>query len=279
MGPDDGQLTIDKIVEAVMALPPIQWAMQKMSEPEPGPGGMDELTPPASAANAPAPGAVPQPAPGGPPGAGDQPPGADPAGDDYGDLDDLLGGDETTPPGAPAGPADEDDDDQPPGSKEKLSMAANQITPERYAALRKAQDTLVRTVGQQQAQIQALTRESADAKRQARFAQLRADHPAFPLDDEQDIRPALYSLGGNMSDAEFDRHVATIERFAQKFVQPVRLPEGERVGQQETLDKDEYAARRSGLAIQLYQAAAGTDNELDWEQALAAADKQLTGKA
>jgi hypothetical protein len=193
-------------------------------------------------------------------------------------LDDLLGGDEGTPPGPPAGPADEDDDDQPPGSKEKLSMAANQpITPERYAALRKAQDTLVRTVGQQQAQIQLLTRESADARRQARFAKLRADHPRFPIDDEQDVKPALYSMGGQMSDAEFDRHVAQMERYAQRFVETVRLPEGEPVGHQETVDKEEYAARRSGVAIQLYQAAAGTDQELDWEQALAAADKQLTG--
>ena len=158
-------------------------------------------------------------------------------------------------------------------------MAANQITPERYAALRKAQDTLVRTVGQQQAQIQSLTRESADAKRQARFAQLRADHPRFPIDDEQDVKPALYSMGGNMSDAEFDRHVAQMERYAQRFVETVRLPEGELDRPLETSDKEQYAERRSGLAVQLYQAAAGTDQELDWEQALAAADKRLTGKA
>lgn len=273
MGPDDGQLTIEKIVEAVMALPPMQWAMQKMSEPEPGPGGMDELTPPASAANAPPPGAVPQPAPGGP--TGGPPPGPGPEGDEYGDLDDLLGGDEGTPPGAPAGP---DDDQYPEDEQERLSMAANQVTPERYAALRRAQDTLVRTVGQQQAQIQALSRESADAKRQARFAQLRADHPRFPIDDEQDVKPALYSLGGNMTDAEFDRHITTIERYAQKWVEQVRLPEGEIDRPRETSDKEQYAARRSGLAVQLYQAAAGTDNELDWEQALAAADRQLTGK-
>ena len=277
MGPDDGQLTIDKIVEAVMALPPIQWAMQKMSEPEPGPGGMDELTPPASAASAPPPGAVPQPAPGAPPGApGEMPPGAEPEGDDYGDLDDLLGQGEGEKPGAPAGP---DDDQYPEDEQEKLSMAANQITPERYAALRKAQDTLVRTVGQQQAQIQSLTRESADAKRQARFAQLRADHPRFPIDDEQDVKPALYSLGGQMSDAEFDRHIAQMERYAQRFVETVRLPEGELAVPQDPNDREQYSARRSGLAVQLYQAAAGTDAELDWEQALAQADKQLGGKA
>jgi hypothetical protein len=273
MGPDDGQLSIEKIVEAVMALPPMQWAMQKMSEPEPGPGGMDELTPPAGAANAPPPGAVPQPAPGGP--TGGPPPGLGPEGDEYGDLDDLLGGGEGTPPGAPAGP---DDDQYPEDEQERLSMAANQVTPERYAALRRAQDTLVRTVGQQQAQIQALSRESADAKRQARFAQLRADHPRFPIDDEQDVKPALYSLGGNMTDAEFDRHVTTIERYAQKWVEQVRLPEGEIDRPLETSDKEQYAARRSSLAVQLYQAAAGTDAELDWEQALAAADRQLTCK-
>ena len=80
-----------------------------------------------------------------------------------------------------------------------------------------------------------------------------------------------------MSDAEFDRHVATIERYAQKWVEPVRLPEGELDRPLETSDREQYAERRSGLAVQLYQAAAGTDGELDWEQALAAADKQLTG--
>jgi hypothetical protein len=158
-------------------------------------------------------------------------------------------------------------------------MAANQVTPERYAALRKAQDTLVRTVGQQQAQIQLLSRESADARRQARFAKLRADHPRFPIDDEQDVRPALYSMGGQMSDAEFERHVLQMERYAQKWVESVRLPEGELDRPMETSDREQYAERRSGLAVQLYQAAAGTDAELDWEQALAAADKQLTGKA
>ena len=47
----DGQApTREQIVEAVMQLPPMQWAMQKMAEPEPGPGGMDQLSPSGSAA-------------------------------------------------------------------------------------------------------------------------------------------------------------------------------------------------------------------------------------
>ena len=75
------------------------------------------------------------------------------------------------------------------------------------------------------------------------------------------------------------RHVATIERYAQKWVESVRLPEGELDRPIETTDKEQYAARRSQLGIQIYQAAADTPEPLDWDQALAAADRQLTGKA
>jgi hypothetical protein len=267
----DGQApTLEQIVEAVMQLPPMQWAMQKMSEPEPGPGGMDQLSPSGSAAPPPGlpPSAPATPAPGGPPGA---PPSDVPTGEgDLGDLDDVLGGDDDQPP-APGLP----DADDPAKEKEKNSMAytAQNATLElqKYQA---SHERLVREHGRTLERIQALEHEATDAKRQARFAKLRADHPAFPIDDDE-IKPALYSMGGNMTDPEFERHVATMEKYAARFVQPVNLPEGEAARSEPDATKDQYAARLSREAVRIATAAADAGKPMTWDEARAKASESI----
>lgn len=273
---DDGQLTIEKIVEAVMALPPIQWAMQKMAEPESGPGGMDQLTPPSPSAAAPAPGPAPgaaPPPPGAPPGPADGPP-APGEGENLDDIQDLLGDQDPN-----AGPQAADDDQDP--EKEKDTMAAytaanDHALVERYTALQKSQDALVRQLGQATGRLQSLERESADAKRLARYTQFRADHPQFPADDDE-LKPCLYAQGGNMTDQQFDAHMATLEKYAAKWVANVQIPTGEAERPATDSTKEQYGQRRTSRAIELYQAARGSDHELDWGQALAAAEQELKG--
>jgi hypothetical protein len=262
--------TLEQIVEAVMQLPPMQWAMQKMAEPEPGPGGMDQLSPSGSAAPPPGlpPSAPATPAPGGPPGAPptDGPPGAD----DYGDLDDVLGGDDDQPP-APGLP----DADDPAKEKEKNSMAYtaqnDKLELQKYQA---SHERLVREHGRTLERLQALEREATDAKRQSRFAALRANHPAFPI-DEDEIKPALYSMGGNMTDPEFDRHIATMEKYAARFVQPVNLPQGEAERSEDSPEKAQYAAKVSREAVRLATQAVDAGQHMTWDEAYAKAAESV----
>jgi hypothetical protein len=266
--------TLEQIVEAVMQLPPMQWAMQKMAEPTPGPGGMDQLSPSGSAAPPPGlpPSAPATPAPGGPPGAPpmDGPPGQ-PGDDQLGDLDDLLGGDEEQPP-APGLPEDEPD---PAREKEKNSMAYSaqhaNLELQKYQA---SHERLVREHGRTLERLQALEREATDAKRQARFAKLRADHPAFPIDDDE-IKPALYSMGGSMNDQEFERHVATMEKYAARFVQPVNLPQGEAERSEDSPERSQYAAKVSREAVRLATAAVDAGQHMTWDEAYTQAAQSI----
>jgi len=262
--------TLEQIVEAVMQLPPMQWAMQKMAEPEPGPGGMDQLSPSGSAAPPPGlpPSAPATPAPGGPPGA--PPMGGPPEDDQLGDLDDLLGGEDDQPP-APGLP----DADDPAREKEKNSMAYtaqnDRLELQKYQA---SHERLVREHGRTLERLQALEREATDAKRQSRFAKLRADHPAFPI-DEDEIKPALYSLGGQMTDPEFDRHIGTMEKYAARFVQPVNLPRGEALRSEDSPEKAQYAAKVSREAVRLATAAVDAGQHMTWDEAYAKAAESV----
>lgn len=149
------------------------------------------------------------------------------------------------------------------------------LTKENYS-LRKSQDALVRQFGEAQSQLKTLQRESADSKRVARYTQFRADHPNFPSDDDE-LKTCLYSQGANMSDQQFDAHMATLEKYAAKWVANVQIPTGEADRPSTDATKEDYSQRRMSKAIELYQVARGTDQELDWGQALARADEALKG--
>lgn len=272
-----GDMSVSDLTDIIMSLPPIQWAMTQMSKPETGPG-MDQLSasPSAPTPQGPPPGAPP-PAPGGTPG-------TEPDGDEnLGDLEDLLG-QENEPPGAGAGPTDDtpppeegDDDD-----KEKNSMSAysaktiQDLTKENYS-LRKSQNHVVRQLGEATARLQSLERAAADAKRQAKFLEFGSRFPQFPLDDD-DRKPALYSMGSNMTDSQFDQYMAGLERHAAKVpILQTQLPRGEAASNPSDIEKEQFAMRAQQRAVELYQMSQGGSNPLVWEQAWENACKELQG--
>lgn len=288
-GGDVPDALLNRIVEALLATPQMKWVAEQMTQTPPGPDGADDdlstATPSAADSATPAAvGAAPTP----------QPPGASPAGnapgngdddDDLSDLDDLLsgGGDDESAPPVPHKPE--------PVPPEKKTMAYTQspdsgISVEQYTALRgeyaqlkdqytalhNAQTKLVQDHGRNLTRLQSLERESADAKRTARLTQFAADHPQFPLDDD-DRKPAMYSLGGTMTDEQFESHMATLERYAARFVPQVRIPTGE--APQGELDKEQYEAKLSRTAVQIYSDSLQTDKPLNYEQAIVAAKAKL----
>lgn len=150
------------------------------------------------------------------------------------------------------------------------------LTKENYS-LRKSQNHVVRQLGEATARLQSLERAAADAKRQAKFLEFGSRFPQFPLDDD-DRKPALYSMGSNMTDSQFDQYMAGLERHAAKVpILQTQLPRGEAASNPSDIEKEQFAMRAQQRAVELYQMSQGGSNPLVWEQAWENACKELQG--
>ena len=260
---------LKQIVDAILDTPQMQWVSDQMQTRAPGP---DAGMPPASSAPpSPPPGA--EPVPGGPPGAM---PAGEPDGDELGDLDDLLGGDDE-PTGGPAGgpPVPEE-----PEEKNTMAPYTQQGLPERYAALQASQDRLVREHGralevnkQLAGRLTALEHRAKDAERMATIERFTADHAQFPFDREKLISKALYSKGGQMSDEQFAEKLEELTQYAQAFVPTMTLPGGE--AEKGQTDRERYEQRLGREAIRIHTSARDRGVEMTWDEAKAEAAKAV----
>ena len=260
---------LNQIVDAILATPQMQWVTSQMNEAPAGPGGMDQLPEPEEA---PAGDATTVPP------AGETPaPGDDNAGGDLASLDDLLGGDEepggASPP-PPGAPPDEEDE------QERFSMSRTNtgVTVEKYAALQRSHQALIQDHARMHDRVQVLERSTADANRTARLQQLQADHPGF-IDLEEELKAALYSMGANMSDAQFDAHIADVEKYAARAVPQVNIPTGEAAHHQPDAEKEQYAQKLSETAVQIATDAADAGKPISWSDARKQAEEQLKTSA
>lgn len=189
------------------------------------------------------------------------PDGAGDGGDD--DLEALLaqaGGDAG---GNAAPPADDD-----PDKYRGRNCYSQQGQPERYQA---AFNKLLRDHTSLRKEVVALRRERADAVRSERLRRLCSDFPGVDYDDEAKV--SLYSMGSEMSDAQFAGHVATVERYAQQFAGATRmLPGGADMGRTPIgvagISADaKYEARLSEMAVTIATRAADKGAPISWGEA------------
>ena len=196
--------------------------------------------------------------------------------DDFSDLDDLAGpdegGDELPMPdegdampdeGVDALP-EEPEPDLEPKPEEKNTMyqatkdpkakvskpSANTAIVERYTALKASQDNLMKEHSAVVDRLAVLERDKSDLLRQRRLDGLAQQYPGF-VDVEDESKAVLYSLGASMTDEQFDKHVATVEKYAQRAQKAsVYIPEGDAPRfEPEAPSPEKYAQAQRVLAM------------------------------
>lgn len=173
------------------------------------------------------------------------------------DLDDLLG-------------------DKPPSKFAQQHYAAKKrgSYAEKYQALLRSHQKLIRDQGQLHTQVQEMRQSTVDANRRSTLRQIESEYPHF-IDAEEEAGVTLYSAGANMSDEQFDAHVARLVKYAQRSSPVTRMiPGGENPIKG---SKQDYELKRSEVAVRIGTEAANTGSNKDWTQCLAEADKELRG--
>lgn len=244
-----GEDDIRQIVDAILATPQMSWVTSKMASD--GQDGMAQ-----GPGDAPAPG-----------GMGDQPatpaaPAADPMMDD-GDADNA----------------------QPPMAKKDDYMMSHQYSAggnaqvDRYAALQGTINSLVRKVADLQATNEVLGKERADAVRLSRLQALEQAYSGFVSADEEADR-CLYSAGANISDDEFEKKIADIERYAARAIQSRMLPGGDaRPVSSPSVDRYSDRARQiSDETVRRCQTLASRGEAFDYDTVESQVARELAGR-
>ena len=203
------------------------------------------------------------PAPGAPPAAPPAAPAPTPAAPPADDLDDLLGPDDSKPDAPP--PADK------PPEKNTVANNPNVVSVEKYNALHSA-------LSKQSERLVALERSAADANRQQKLTELAHKFPAVvDLDEERTL--CLYSLGSQLSDEQFNAHVATVEKYGQRFEDSAMIPRGELPDRHiARTDTEKYEARLAEEMVKYHSEVARRENRhAKPEECEAEAKKRLAG--
>jgi hypothetical protein len=206
---------------------------------------------------------------------------------------DMGGADETGMEAGPPPPAEdtdegeeglpsEDEDELEPEEKASMPYAqqtARQpgVTVERYTALQKSHDNLLKDAAKMHARIEQLERINTDNARRTRLASLAQEYPGF-VDVDEEAKVALYSLGAKMNDAAFDEHVATVEKYAKRAAKnSVYIPEGD-APQQETAAPEKYALAQkvSKRAIQIATEKRNKGEQITYDEARRLAESEMS---
>ena len=214
----------------------------------------------------------------------------EPEDDDFSDLDDLAGDDLDEPvdePGADAVPLPDDSVPLQPQPRGKFTMTSankdsgptvdknDQGTPERYAALQQSHNELMKDFAKMTEQVTALRRHNADLNRRGRLEQAAAKFPGL-VDVDEECQVALYSLGGDMSDEAFDKHIATVEKYAERAAKAsVYIPEGEAPKTEGVPEKYAEAERIKSLALTIHSEELARGKQLTYDECKAKAKERL----
>lgn len=267
LAPED----IQEVVAAIAETPMFKWVTEKMEEEQRtgAPGTEDDL-------------GVEE------PGDDFDEPEAGPD-DDLADLEDLFGPEEDEEqPVEPSEPAPEEEpipkmpeekNRMPYSQKNEPAAAVDkgqaQVTVEKYTALQSSHDSLIKDFGRAQDRIIQLERRNSDNDRRRRIERLAGRFPV--IDTEEECTKTLYSLNADMSDEQFDEHMATIEKYAEKFSKAsVYIPEGEAPTSEMNPEKYAEAQRINQLAVKIHGEALGRKETLTYDEARAEAKKRLS---
>jgi hypothetical protein len=182
-------------------------------------------------------------------------------------------------------PADDDlppEEEEEPQPKEKMSMPYAQnkarqpdATVERYTKLRASHDRLLKDAAKMHTRIEQLERLNTDNSRRAKLSTLANQYQGF-IDPDDEAKVTLYSLGSAMTDEQFDKHLAQVEKYAKKHAESsVYIPDGD-APQQESMAPEKYALAQkiSKRAVQIATAKRNKGEQIDYDEAsrLAAAE-------
>ena len=282
---------IGQIMQAITSTPQFQFLEQLMAK-EQGAGEQPGAEPDGD--EAPPPDAMP------------------PAEDDLGDMNDLMVGDEggeggEMPPEAPAeGQEPEEKNGRAgelagqiggsaigagPGAKlggfignklDPFSQKAAGNIATKYSQLRTAHNSLVQEHGRLNQQVTALQRRATDADRAATIQALARKFPDF-VDVNDEMGNCLYSRNANMSDEAFTKHIASVEKYAQRAAMAARttgdtIPAGRMPREIPDAQREQYSQRLTSEAVKIHTRAinAGKDG-YTWEMAKEEARKVLGG--
>lgn len=213
-------------------------------------------------------------------------------GDDLADLDDILGSDTEpepepeaepeTEPAAPAAgppPGEAEPEEEPVPEKRTMSKSTDG-TLEKYTQLQRSHQEALKDMATMHTRIQQLERTNANHARRARLAELHEKFPNF-VDVPDECERCLYSEKASMSDAEFSKHVADVEKYAQKAQQAsVYIPTGDAPKSEDDAGSPEKYAMRQKInqrAIQIATAKRSKGEVIDYETAKELARKELAG--
>ena len=215
--------------------------------------------------------------------------------EDFSDLDDMAGPDEADdqlpmPEEEDAEPALEPELEPKPEEKNtmyqakkdkaaKVDKGTNTAVVDKYTALQKSHNNLMQDLSRAQDRVTQLERRNADLDRRSRLDKMATRFPGIVEVDEE-AKVALYSLGGTMTDEQFDSHLATVEKYAQRAVQAsVYIPEGDAPHYEpEQMSPEKYAAaeRVKKLALSIHAEELKRGNQLTYDEAKAKAVERLS---
>lgn len=210
--------------------------------------------------------------------------------DDLANIDDVLGGD-TEPDTEPAAEPEPEPDTEglpPEGANpeeeplpEKRSMPkTNDATVEKYTQLQRSHQEALKDMSAMHTRIQLLERTNADHARRAKLAALHDKFPNF-VDVTEEASRCLYSQKANLTDEQFEKHIADVERYAQKAQQAsVYIPTGDAPkSEADTTSPEKYAMKQkiNQRAVQIATAKRNKGEAIDYETAKQLAAQELAG--
>ena len=261
MGPNNiSDQDIAAIVAAIEQMPEIQFirsmpqflsqgaGMGANQDPMAGPGGALGAAPPVGGGDAAL--AAPPAGPGGAGGLGG--PG-------------LGGPDEENYEALPE-PGDEDEDEEP---MSKPYSAQRYVNVDRYQArigqLENTVSQQMKTINKMTAVMQAEHRNAADVRRRAQLETMSSRYSIIDCDEE--LEKCLYELGSQMTDKDFEKHLASLEKFGARAeaLGGARIPQGELPMTEK--DTERFAAECQ-IAQDIFNEKVNQGEWIDWDTAM-----------
>jgi len=237
------------------------------------------------------------------PGEGEDLGGMEEAPEDFGgeDMGGELGGDEAAmadqtedeEPGAELPAGDEEEEaPEPDEDEERFSMSngngvlerytqlqkSHEATVEKYAALQRSHDEALKDMSKLHGRLQSLERINADHARRGRLLSLREKFGDFIDVDEEGTR-CLYSQKADMTDAQFNKYIGDLERFAAKAQKAaVYIPSGD-APKMESDTPEKYAQSKqiNQRAVQIATEKRNKGEQITYNEAKELARQELAG--
>ena len=169
----------------------------------------------------------------------------------------------------PGGDEDQDDQDEDQRPMSAPYSAKQYVNVDRYQArigqLESTVSQQMKTINKMTAAMQAEHRNAADVRRRAQLETMSSRYSIIDADEE--LEKCLYSAGSSMNDADFDRHLASLEKFGARAeaLSGARIPQGELPMNER--DTERFAAECQS-AQEIFNEKVNAGEWIDWDTAL-----------